>query len=449
MAGVIIPGAGRRPVSFVSLAWATSVVVSVVVSVAASGSAVAGERFVYSMGAAGSVRMTGAYMHFPELDLPLPPADDGLGGSVVRLMLDGGLGRFLDYELNAFGDLARGSAMGGSFGTAGAVAGPYRSRYLEWDYWDEGAVDGSLGLDRANLLFLAEPYEVQIGRFPINYSVTAIFAPNDFFAPFSTTAINKIYKPGVDAVHLGVAPGPLSTWSVDAVMGHDTDDDTPSWSHSALLLRASTVRWNVEWAAMGGKLAQRWVIGGTTQGQLGPVGFRAEGHAGVRDGSRERSTDGPGGAEGAEGAEDSVHGRVVGGLDLPLSWRGAMAGVEYMYVSQGAFVPDDYLARMSTFFPEEQPFAGRHYGGATFGLELTPLLRGGVMALGNLADGSGLLAANLAYSVADEADFAMGMFVPWGKRPTGNGGGPDTRPRLRSEFGGMPVVMYLETRFFF
>ena len=53
------------------------------------------------------------------------------------------------------------------------------------------------------------------------------------------------------------------------------------------------------------------------------------------------------------------------------------------------------------------------------------------------------------YSVADEAEFLAGAFLPWGKRPLGDSGDPLYVPALRSEFGMMPVVVYLETRFYF
>ena len=38
-----------------------------------------------------------------------------------------------------------------------------------------------------------------------------------------------------------------------------------------------------EWAVLGGKLAERWVMGGSFQGSLGAVGLRGEAHLGVPD----------------------------------------------------------------------------------------------------------------------------------------------------------------------
>ena len=306
------------------------------------------------------------------------------------MLLDGGLGQYFDYELNGFADLTAGGQFGGSFATAGSVRSPYRTRYLSWAYWEEGRIQGRLGLDRANIRFLADPFEASVGRLVINHSVTNIFTPNDFFAPFSATAVNRIYKPGVDAVHVGVAPTLMSHIGVDAVLGSD-EEDRPAWSQSAVFARASLIRWNFEGAALGGKLADRWVVGASLQGELGPLGIRTEGHVGFPDrdleagagasppaarlgagnGAAARAT--PAGAPPAT-ADDDVHGRVAAGLELPLPWRSAMISGEYAYYSDGAETPEDYLGRLGRLFPDEQAFSGRHYAGASAGLSIMPLL---------------------------------------------------------------------------
>ncbi len=58
---------------------------------------------------------------------------------------------------------------------------------------------------------------VTVGRFPISYSVTSLFAPNDFFAPFSATNVNRVFKPGVDAVRVKLGLGPLSAMEAAVV----------------------------------------------------------------------------------------------------------------------------------------------------------------------------------------------------------------------------------------
>ena len=112
--------------------------------------------------------------------------------------------------------------------------------------------------------------------------MTSILRPNDFFAPFSATAINTVYKPGVDALRLNLSLGTFSGIEVVRVIGYEADGD-PTWGRSALLARASTVEWDFEWALLGGKVAERWVAGASLQGELGPIALRGEGHAGFAD----------------------------------------------------------------------------------------------------------------------------------------------------------------------
>ena len=42
-----------------------------------------------------------------------------------------------------------------------------------------------LGVDRMSVKLHEGRYSITFGRFPINHSVTQIFTPNDFFAPFT------------------------------------------------------------------------------------------------------------------------------------------------------------------------------------------------------------------------------------------------------------------------
>ncbi|RLB62746.1 MAG: hypothetical protein DRI90_08345, partial [Deltaproteobacteria bacterium] len=211
--------------------------------------------------AIGSQRLTGAFLHYRDMPPPFPQEDDSLLGSITRLLLTGDLGEIWRYEANLFVDLSRQplGALSGAFASAGSFEAttPYRSDLLTWGFWEEGSLRGSMGIDRLSFDALAEPLKLTAGRFPVNYSVTNIFTPNDFFAPFSPTAINTIYKPGIDALRLNLALGPMSGLEVVQVAGFRQSGE-PAWGRSALLARASTVWWDFEWALLGGKLAERW-----------------------------------------------------------------------------------------------------------------------------------------------------------------------------------------------
>lgn len=392
----------------------------------------------YSIDAIGSGRLTGAYLHYPDVTMFFPADDEGLVAGVLRLLLDGGLGPYMGYEVNLYTDLSYmpSSALGGAFATAGSFETPYRTRYLSWDFWKSGGMQGQMGVDRLAFDLEVDRVTLTFGRFPVNYSVTSIFTPNDFFAPFTPAAINKVYKPGVDAVQLGVTTGLLSSVEVVGVMGYGADD-VPAWGRTALLARLSVVLWNFEWALLGGKVAERWIVGGSFQGEIGPIGLRGEGHAGFPD------------ARGDGVLDDDVHGRLSAGLDVNLAWHNITVGAEYMYLSDGAGRTAGYFGRVLSFFPDDQPFLGQHYVGLSAGMDTIPILRLNAMFLFNATDYSGLAAVMLLYNIADEADAMLGVLVPWGDEPRYDSGPPSFGPSIESEFGLMPVMVFMEMRFYF
>ena len=400
-----------------------------------------------SIDATGSGRLTGVYLHFPDVPAFFPEQDAGLAAAVLRLMLEGDLGRYLDYDVNLFADFSyEPTAMtGGTFATAGSFETPYRTTYLSWDYLDHEDLDGQMGVDRFSLNLEVDPISLTLGRFPVNHSVTSVFTPNDFFAPFSPTAINQMYKPGVDAIQLGITTGMLSSVELVGVMGYGTDD-VPAWGRSAVLARLSTILWNFEWALLGGKVAERWIVAASLQGEVGPFGVRAEGHLGLPDATGDfklddRDRDG--------GYLDDIHGAVAVGFDYMHTWQNLSIGVDYLFASNGASHPSGYITRFTRFYPDEVPFMGRHYVGLSAGLDVIPILRLNTMALFNVTDYSGLASLFLLWNIADEVDGLLGLLVPWGEEPVLDDGPPTHEPALESEFGMMPLMLFLEMRFYF
>ncbi len=387
----------------------------------------------------GSLRLTGAYLHFDDEPLLFPDGDDALGVAVGRVTLDADAGEHVSFELNGFIDLSRapGAALGGAFASAGATDSVYRTRYLSAAFWDNGGVRGTLGVDRAATSVVAGPVKIDLGRMPINYSVTGAFAANDFYAPFSATSVNRLYKPGVDALRLSFAAGALASVDVVGVLGYDADG-VPTWGRSSVLSRAGLVAGGFEWGVLGGKVAERWVVGGSAQGDAGPLGLRAEFHVGFPD------ADG----DGRRGEDLPVYVRAAGGPNLAFTWHNASVNVDYQLISDGAKGPSAYLGRAAELYPDTVPFLARHYIAPAIGMDIVPILRTAAYAIVNANDGSGLAGASLLYNVADESDFILGLFVPWGKGFQGFD--PVTSvPSLGSEWGLTPLVLYLESRVFF
>jgi len=380
------------------------------------------------------------------VELLFPDGDDGVAALVGRALLTGDMHTQVGYELNVFLELSRapaGGVMGGALATAGSFATPYRTPYLTWGFWEDGSMNGQLGLDRLSITVRLDPVLIQVGRFPVNFSVTGVFAPNDLFAPFSATSINKLYKPGVDALKVSYSPGEFSEITLVGVLGSDTDD-TPAWSRSALLVRASTVVWNQQLALLGGRVAGRWLVGASLQGEAGPFGVRAEGHVGFRDDDGDGSLDDdlPG------DVGDPIHYKVAAGVDKRFNWRNATLAFEAFYQSDGANRPALYLQRAGNMLPDELPYMGQLYMGLSGGMEILPILNVNGMVMLNATDFSGLATLMLLYNIADEADAVAGVMVPWGEAPVAQLT-PAPAFSIESEYGMAPVMVFLETRFYF
>jgi hypothetical protein len=385
-----------------------------------------------SITAVGNAWLLAAYYHSWPWRPPLtPPPDDGIAAGVLRLILDGDLPRKVGYEANFYFELSRGPTTLGAntFLTASSFATPYRTPYLAWSFWTQGSVSGQMGIDRLRFHRAFGPVDISIGRFPINHSVTFLFTPNDFFAPFSATTLNKAYKPGVDALRVNVGLGRLSGLEVLGVLGSDTSG-VPAWSRSAVTARLETVLAGFHGTIIGGKLAARWIVGGTIQGDVKGVGLRAEGHFGMPDRDGDGHIDGP------------LYGQLSARIEHSWPWHNVTVGGEYAFFSDGAAATSDYLARATRLFPDELPYLGRHYAGVNAGIDLIAILNLAVVGLVNAADGSGLTTLALTYNASNEVDLSLGLLAGWGYRPIPAANGA---PLLRSELGATPITAFLQT----
>jgi hypothetical protein len=419
----------RRSVAALTIA-ATAVVLAAARPAHAIGSAKGDDA---SITAVGNAYLLMAYYHSWSLRPPLtPPPDDGIAAGVLRLLLDGDLPHDVGYEANLYFELSRGPSRLGAdtFATASTLgATPYRTPYLAWNFWQNGSVSGQMAVDRLRVHRAFGPVDISLGRFPINHSVTYLFTPNDFFAPFSATTLNKTYKPGVDALRVSVGLGELSSLEVLGVLGSGPDG-VPAWSSSAVTARLETTLEGFHGSIIGGKLAARFILGGTLQVDIKGIGLRAEGHFGMPDRDGDGHIDGP------------LYGQLSARVEHSWPWRNLNIGAEYAFFSDGAEAPADYIARALRFFPDELPYLGRHYTGVNGSIDLLPILTLGVVGLVNAADGSGITTLSLVYNASNEVDLSLGMLAGWGYRPRA---AADGTLIVRSEFGATPMAAFLQT----
>jgi len=347
--------------------------------------------------------------------------------TVARLIMYARADQHLGFEVNAYQTYIPAS-MTSRQGSLGTPLDVERSTALEWSFSDDDYVH--LAIDRLNVRWSHNRLDLIVGRQPINLATTFYFTPNDFFAPFSAQVFYRMYKPGVDAVRAEVRLGNLSQLSLISVLGYKYDldsetgwSDDPDSDRTSYVGRVSTTFRNFEWALLGGVVREADVIGGSLQGEMFQwLGVRAEGHVSDPDDSQRNSY-----SELSFGIEH----RWKNSLDLRL---------EQFYHGKGAGSVSDYNTT-PTAAQSESIYLGRSYTALGIGYEFTPLVNAKMLAIANLTDHSYLLSFNAIYSLSDEAELAVNLGVPIGKKPEGD--------EIKSEFGLYPYSVNIEVRCYF
>ena len=348
----------------------------------------------------------------------------GLAG-VARLMSLGGLGERLGFEFNAYQSYIPSDLLLGSL-ASGAALDSERSGALEWSYSDDDYAH--LAIDRLNARWSAQRLDVRIGRQPVNLATTFYFTPNDFFAPFAAQAFFRVYKPGVDAARADYRLNNLSTVSLIGVLGYEPQataetgwSGRPDADRGSLLGRVAGVVRDVELALLAGRVRRSDILGASLQGEwFGWLGVRAEGHLAAPRNDGENAY-----SELSVGLEH----RWANSLELRL---------EYFHHGSGADEEDDYKLALRR---DAGAYLARRYLALGAGHEFTPLLRGEALVISNLVDDSRLLSLYAVYSLADEAELALNVALPFGDEPQGF--------TVESEFGLFPRAGTLELRVYF
>ncbi len=351
----------------------------------------------------------------------------GLGG-LARLITKARIGETISIEADAYQTYIPEALKTNRTAANVTVQDVERSSLPEWSLSDRNYVHTTI--DRFNIRWSKDRFDLILGRQPINLATAFYFSPNDFFAPFAAQVFYRVYKPGVDALRAEVRLGDLSQLSLISVLGYEPDPDTdtgwsasPAGSRTSYIGRVSTVFRDFEWALLGGTLGDSDVVGGSLQGEFFQwLGIRAEGH--IRY------------------PEDPPHGSykefTVG---LEHHWENSLdIRLEYFHHGSGLGGGYDY-STVPALLRGRSAYLERDYTALGLGYEFTPLLRGQMSLINNLGDNSGLCSINAVYSLSNEAELALDLGLPFGKRPES--------ARIRSEFGLYPYSINLEVRYYF
>jgi len=300
-----------------------------------------------------------------------------------------------------------------------------RSDAIHWRYADDHA---DLLIDRLNMQYSTDSLNFKLGRQPINLASTFYFTPNDFFAPFAAQTFFRTYKPGVDAARLDWQWGEFSQLSLITVLNYQTDQqnstgwsDSPDWSETSYLARASMLFDTFEWAALLGNVNGDEIVGLDFQGEIFEwLGIRGEGHIRFSD-------------------EANKDNDVKFSISFEHRFENTLTlRVEQFYQRSGSRNEQEYNTQL---LETNNLYLAKNYTALGASYEITPLLLVDAVWLFNDQDGSNLIALYSTYSLSDESELSVGLNIPIGDQPD-NG-------ELNSEFGSYPKSVSIEYRIYF
>jgi len=315
---------------------------------------------------------------------------------------------------------------GGALGTLAPGAASSSANWLDLDW----PVDVGLGaqfawrhrFDRLDVALPVGKFEARVGRQALSWATTLFLTPADPFAPFDPSDPFREYRGGVDAARLQLFPGPFST--VDLVL---RPSRTPLGRTLTALARGKITVASWDLSAWGGMLHDE------AAGAVGAT--RTVAGAAVRaEVSLRRGTGGATVVRAAVGADRRW---TVLGRDL-------YAVLEVQHDGFGAARPEDLaVAALSVPYRRgEMQVLGRNVAAAQATYQLHPLVRAELLLLGDLRDGSVLVAPAGALSVSDNVGLRAGLYLAAGRSP-------DALGVPRSEFGAVPRAGYLSLSAYF
>ena len=360
---------------------------------------------------------------------PLGGPSNGSAFQRIRLMWDGGSGPALvDIAYEHALTFRKPGTLGAQLLTAAAdsVSGG------DWLMLD-GEINAGEGVlwrhrfDRLSVRFdLGPDADLVIGRQPISWATTLVLTPADPFSPFDPADPFREYRIGVDAARLRYYAGAFTQFELVARPSLAGPGGERTLS---LLARATTNHGGWDLGAWAGTVHDTFGAAAFLTGAVGLWAARTE--------------------IVARRIDDRTAVRASAGLDRTFSAAGSelYLVIEYQHDGLGASTSEDLLAVATSraFTQGEMQVLGRDVGALQLAYQLHPLLSASNITLASLRDGSFLLGPGLGYSATESVSVRFGAFLGVGEGASLEG----FVPRLGSEFGAVPRVVYLSTNFYF
>src|SRR5579871_2970009 len=353
---------------------------------------------------------SGLFSNSDSIEAALGAKDSDEGLANLRLTWEPTWGD-LSLQVHALATMEAGPAVALARSEASLLPAPPSTWLnLTATFTGRGEVLGQASIDRLALAYTTPGWVVRVGRQAITWGSGLVFRPMDLFDPFSPSATDTEYKPGVDMLYvqrlfadgsdlqLIVAPRPYHLGGAPSADASSAalHYHTALWGHATTLLLA---RDHGDWV---GGVGVNGALGGATWNvELVPT-FERAGHTRV-----------------------SAVANISDGVTI--AGRNATVFAEYFHNGFGvagrpfdlADLPPDLVGRLA----RGQVFnLRRDYLAGGMTLEVTPLLTVSPTLIGGLDDQSAFALASASYSLADNLVLAGGVQLPIGPHGSEYGG---------------------------
>jgi hypothetical protein len=287
---------------------------------------------------------------------------------------------------------------------------PFRSLDLETVHHQDDRTTLFSEIDRLSLTWSSPEFSLTAGRQAVSWGEAFYFNIGDLFGAFPITETNRRYKPGIDAVTATVNLGFFSGLSLVSVPVEEESDSVAV--NTYFPVGPGTL------SLTGGRVLQDDKAGSGYTVDIAGTQFY---------GSLLLTWT-------SEGEEYS---QAVAGAQRQVGPYTLLIGELYQN-GWGTRDTDDYPALIMTeeYLTGNVLTLGRHNLAFQVSRQISPLVTLTPALFSNLSDGSALLRMDGTYSISDFTDMTGGLFLGVGKRPDG------LIPR--SEYGGVPISLYVE-----
>jgi hypothetical protein len=282
-------------------------------------------------------------------------------------------------------------------------------------------------IDRLNLNWSFDDFEVTIGRQRVMWGTCLVWNPTDLLNPFNFLDFDYVERPGNDAIMMQYYTGPVSEIDILIKPGK-TENDIIYSGRYLTNFKEYDLALIAAWQKKAYKFGVNW------SGSLLDGGFRGE----VLFSSPQNyeymilNFDFRSSAVFIQKKLDKNFTTIALSYDYTFA-NSAYLHLEYMYNELGA--TKNTALRLSETIHTGELSPARHSTYLGIGYDLTPLMRGELFSLYNPLDPSYMIGPSIKYSIAENWELYTSAFFPQGD--------------ILSEFGAYPDQYFLRTMYSF